>query len=99
MTPEQAPGHHAVQINVLRQKETDMITGLALNYPNEAVGPAQTAKEVGMPVLISFTVENDDNWITWSSIKGAIELVDHATNTTTISYMVNRARPMRFALS
>lgn len=59
MTPEQAQAYHAVQIGILSQTETDRITGLTLNYPNEAIGLAVAAKQAGMSVIISFTIERN----------------------------------------
>ena len=97
MSPEEAQAYHATQINVLSQTKADMITGTTLNYPEEAIGIARAAKDVGMPVIISFTVENDGKLVTGQSLKEAIQLVDEATNNTPAYYMINCAHPSHFA--
>ncbi|CAF4235503.1 unnamed protein product, partial [Adineta steineri] len=93
MSPEQAKNYHATQIGVLSQTKTDMIAGLTLNYPQEAIGIVQAAKEVDMPITISFTVEKDGKLPTGQSLKETIYLVDKATDNAPLYYMVDCAHP------
>ena len=36
-----------------------MVKAITMNYFEEAIGIAQAAKKLGMPVVISFTTETD----------------------------------------
>jgi S-methylmethionine-dependent homocysteine/selenocysteine methylase len=93
MTAEEAQTYHAVQIDAISKTNADMVMAFTLNYPEEAIGIARTAKIVGMPIVISFTVENDGRLPTGQTLKEAIELVDKATENTPIYYMVNCVHP------
>jgi S-methylmethionine-dependent homocysteine/selenocysteine methylase len=97
MSADEAQAYHATQIGVISKTNADMITVLTLNYPDEAIGIARAAKEVGMPIVISFTVETDGKLPTGQTLKEAIELVDEATQNTPAYYMVNCAHPSSFA--
>jgi S-methylmethionine-dependent homocysteine/selenocysteine methylase len=64
-----------------------------LNYPEEAIGIVRAAKQFHMPIIISFTVENDGKLSTGQSLKEAILLVDEATENGPEYYMINCTHP------
>ncbi|CAF3397034.1 unnamed protein product [Rotaria sp. Silwood1] len=88
MSAEEAQAYHATQIDVFSKTNADMVSGLTLTYPAEAIGIARAAKAVGMPVVISFTLETDGRLPTGQTLKEAIELVDQATQNTPAYYMI-----------
>ncbi|UJR34873.1 hypothetical protein I4U23_027651 [Adineta vaga] len=96
MSAEEAQLYHAVQINIFSQTNADLITAMTLNYAEEAIGITRAAKAVGMPIVISFTVETDGCLPSGQTLKDAIELVDHATENTPVYYMINCAHPGHF---
>ncbi|CAF1524346.1 unnamed protein product [Didymodactylos carnosus] len=96
MSAKEAQEYHATQIGAISQTNADMVTGLTMNYAEEAIGIALAAKAVGMPVVISFTVETDGRLPTGQTLKDAIELVDKVTQSTPVYYMVNCAHPSSF---
>jgi S-methylmethionine-dependent homocysteine/selenocysteine methylase len=67
-----------------------------MNYAEEAVGIARAARDAGMPVAISFTVETDGRLPTGQPLKDAIEQVDAATQAYPGYYMLNCAHPEHF---
>jgi S-methylmethionine-dependent homocysteine/selenocysteine methylase len=93
MSAEEAQAYHATQIDAISKTNADMVTAMTLTYPEEAIGIARAAKVVGMPVVISFTVENDGRLPTGQTLKEAIEFVDEATQSAPIYYMVNCVHP------
>lgn len=96
MTAEEAEAYHAPQITTFSQTDADMVTALTLNYVDEAIGIVRAAQAVGMPVVISFTVETDGRLPTGQSLKEAIETVDTATGSAPAYFMVNCAHPTHF---
>mmetsp|Transcript_22035 Transcript_22035/g.30379 ORF Transcript_22035/g.30379 Transcript_22035/m.30379 type:complete len:172 (+) Transcript_22035:464-979(+) len=95
MTPEQAKEYHMTQIkNIKENTSADMITGKTLTYVDEAIGFAQAANEVGMPVMISFTVETDGKLPGGVTLASAIEQVDKAAKV--LYYSINCAHPLHF---
>jgi S-methylmethionine-dependent homocysteine/selenocysteine methylase len=96
MSSQQARRYHATQIETFAATDADLVTAITMNYVEEAVGIAQAADSVGMPVVISYTVETDGRLPTGQSLKEAIERVDEATDSAPAYYMINCAHPTHF---
>jgi S-methylmethionine-dependent homocysteine/selenocysteine methylase len=64
-----------------------------MNYPEEAAGIALAAAEVGMPVVISFTVETDGRLASGHSVAEAIAIVDERSAGAPAYYMLNCSHP------
>jgi S-methylmethionine-dependent homocysteine/selenocysteine methylase len=67
-----------------------------MTYADEAVGIVQAAREAGVPVVISFTVETDGCLPSGQSLRDAIEEVDARTDAYAAYFMVNCAHPSHF---
>ena len=96
MDENKSEKYHQNQIQTFSNTNADMITGLTINYVEEAVGIVRAAKNVGMPVTISFTVETDGKLVTGQSLKDAITYTDKATNNAAEYYMINCAHSTHF---
>jgi homocysteine S-methyltransferase len=96
MTAAEAEAYHAHQINAFAETEVDMVTALTLNTTEEAIGIIRVAKAVGLPVVISFTVETDGRLANGMSLEEAIETTDAETGSAAAYYMVNCAHPSHF---
>lgn len=97
MSVRHAEAYHQPQIDALGDTEADMLSAMTLNYVEEAIGIAQAARRVEMPVVISFTVETDGRLPTGQTLASAIAVVDAATSRYPAYYMVNCAHPTHFA--
>jgi len=97
MTLDEAGTYHRAQIETLADTETDLISALTLTYPAEAIGIALAARDAGMPVVLSFTVETDGNLPDGTTLADAIRSVDDATEAYPAYYMINCAHPSHFA--
>lgn len=97
MTADQARDYHHFQIEAFHDAEADLVTAITMNYAEEAIGITQAAQAVGIPVVISFTVETDGHLPTGQTLKGAIEEVDRVTQEGPAYYMINCAHPTHFA--
>jgi S-methylmethionine-dependent homocysteine/selenocysteine methylase len=97
MSAEEARRYHATQANTFARSPADLITAITMTYPAEAIGIARAARDEGMPVVISFTVETDGTLPTGDTLADAIEAVDAATDACVAYYMVNCAHPTHFA--
>ena len=96
MAAAEAQDYHRHQISTLAGAGADLIAALTLTNIPEAVGIAQAAKTIGIPVAISFTVETDGRLPTGDSLRDAIEAVDEATGSYPAYYMINCAHPTHF---
>jgi S-methylmethionine-dependent homocysteine/selenocysteine methylase len=96
MTEDEATDYHLSQIETFSQTEADLVSAFTIAYAEEAVGIARAARSVGMPVVVSFTVETDGRLPGGHTLKEAIEKVDEATDGTPAYYMINCAHPTHF---
>lgn len=96
MSEQAAETYHREQIEVFAGTAADMVCAITMNYAQEAIGILRAARQAGMPVAISFTVETDGNLPTGQSLKAAIEQVDDATSGYPCYYMINCAHPAHF---
>jgi S-methylmethionine-dependent homocysteine/selenocysteine methylase len=92
-----AEEYFSEQLGWLAATDADMITALTFNQAGEAAGVARAARTVGMPIVISFTVETDGALPTGQSLADAIAQVDEATGAYPAYYMINCAHPDHFA--
>jgi len=96
MDADTARAYHAAQIEAFAATEADMVSALTLNYVEEAVGIVQAARDAGMPVVISFTVETDGRLPSGETLGEAIRRTDDATDGHAAYYMINCAHPTHF---
>lgn len=96
MTPQQAKEYHTPQIIAMKQAGADIVTAMTMNYINEGIGIALAAEQVGIPVVLSFTVETNGHLRTGETLQNIIETVDAATNGYPAYYMINCAHPTHF---
>lgn len=93
----EAERYHAKQIGWLAATAVDMVTALTFTQADEASGLVLAARSVGLPVVVSFTVETDGRLPTGQPLGEAIEAVDQATDAAAAYFMVNCAHPAHFA--
>lgn len=97
MTASEAQEYHARQVVSFATAGADMVSGVTMNYVEEAIGIARAAKTVGLPVVISFTVETDGKLPTGQTVADAMAEVDAATGEFPLYYMINCAHPDHFS--
>jgi S-methylmethionine-dependent homocysteine/selenocysteine methylase len=97
MSPEEARTYHALQAEAFAAASADLVTAITMTYVDEAIGLTEAARQAGLPVVISFTVETDGTLPSGQSLGEAIEAVDAATDSYPSYYMVNCAHPTHFA--
>jgi homocysteine S-methyltransferase len=97
MSRSDAEAYHIVQARTLAEAGPDMLSAMTMTNVNEAIGIVRAARQVGLPVAISFTVETDGRLPTGDGLAAAIAEVDSATESYPAYYMVNCAHPTHFA--
>ena len=97
MLADEARRYHQDQVDTFAETAADMVSAITMNYVEEAIGIALAAKEAGLPVAVSFTVETDGHLPTGQPLGEAIRETDLATGGHPSYYMVNCAHPEHFA--
>lgn len=97
MSAQEAEAYHSAQIQTFAITAVDVVTAITMNYPDEAIGITLAAKDAGVPVVISFTLETDGKLPTGHSLGDAIAQVDAATSGYPAYYMINCAHQTHFS--
>jgi S-methylmethionine-dependent homocysteine/selenocysteine methylase len=97
MTREEAREYHTFQARAFADAGADLITAITMTNTAEALGIADAARAVELPVVLSFTVETTGVLPSGESLGAAIEHVDAATGAYPSYYMINCAHPTHFA--
>jgi S-methylmethionine-dependent homocysteine/selenocysteine methylase len=97
MTPDEAREYHRAQIASFAATEADLVTAMTITSVEEATGLVLAARDEGMPIVLSFTVETDGRLPSGTSLADAVTDVDAATDGYAAYFMVNCAHPTHFA--
>jgi len=92
-----AEQYHSIQIAAFAQTDVDCLSAMTMTNVPEAIGIVRAARAVGVPVIVSFTLETDGRLPTGTPLREAIERVDDATAGTAAYYMINCVHPTHFA--
>ncbi|MBO9533308.1 MAG: homocysteine S-methyltransferase family protein [Solirubrobacteraceae bacterium] len=87
--------YHRPQLAAFKAAGADLATALTLTTPGEALGIAQAAADVGLPVATWFTVETDGRLPDGTPLADAIDAVDAAGSPA--YFGVNCAHPEHLA--
>lgn len=91
----EAHGYHRAQIRALVEAGADVVAAYTLTDAAEAIGIVRAAREVGVPVEISFTVETDGLLASGDTLTQTISQVDAAAPPD--GYLLNCAHPEHLA--
>lgn len=97
MRASEAEAYHAPQIASFAKAGADQVTAFTLCTIEEATGIARAAKSIGIPAVISFTLETDGRLASGDTLGTAIETVDELTGSSPAYFMINCAHPSHFA--
>jgi homocysteine S-methyltransferase len=97
MSPAEAAAYHGLQARSFAEAGAQMISAITMTYAAEAIGVTRAASAVGLPAVISLTVETDGRLPSGQSIGEAITQIDDTTDGAPTYYMVNCAHPTHFS--
>jgi homocysteine S-methyltransferase len=97
MSAAESARYHSRQIRVYRDAGADLVSAFTMTYAEEALGIVNAAATVGIPVVVSFTLETDGRLPSGQALCEAIEWVDSRAAQAPAYYMINCAHPTHFA--
>jgi homocysteine S-methyltransferase len=97
MSASEAAAYHGLQARSFAEAGAQMISAITMTYADEATGVARAAAAVGLPAVISLTVETDGRLPSGQTIGDVIRQVDDATDAGPAYYMINCAHPIHFS--
>lgn len=92
-----ARDYYAPQLEAVAEAEVDVVCALTMTNVNEAIGIVQAARALGLPSVVSATVETDGRLPGGVGLGEFIERVDAASAGAPDFYMVNCAHPTHLA--
>jgi S-methylmethionine-dependent homocysteine/selenocysteine methylase len=96
MSASESAAYHGLQARAFAEAGAAMMTAVTMTYVDEAIGVARAATAVNLPVVISFTVEQNGALPSGESLGSAIARVDNETEGVPAYYMINCAHPTHF---
>jgi S-methylmethionine-dependent homocysteine/selenocysteine methylase len=96
MTVSEAEHYHRPQIRTFADTGADMVAAFTMTHVEEASGITLAAREAGMPVAISFTLETDGRLPSGEDLPSAIRRVDAISDGYPAYYLINCAHPTHF---
>ncbi len=96
MTANEACDYHRWQLAALADAGADMATALTMTNLAEADGIAAAAREIGIPVAVSFTVETDGLLPTGMALAEAVARIEDLHGDAVAFYGINCAHPSHF---
>lgn len=96
MSAPESAQYHSAQARAFADAGADMMSAVTMNHAAEATGVVMAGVAVGLPTVISFTVETDGRLPSGQALGEAIEEVDAATDSMAAYFMVNCAHPTHF---
>lgn len=97
MSAAEAAAYHGLQARAFAEAGAEMMSAITMTYAEEAIGVARASASVGLPSVISFTVETDGRLPSGQTLGDAIAQVDDQCRVVPAYYMVNCAHPTHFA--
>jgi homocysteine S-methyltransferase len=98
ITAEEAETYHGEQLATLARAGVDLVEAMTFNDVPEVIGLARAAARAGLPLSVSFTLDNSTRrLISGPSLKDAIETVDAQTGDDRPAfYGINCSHPLEF---
>jgi homocysteine S-methyltransferase len=98
ITASEAEDYHSEQLATLVRADVDLVEAMTFNSIDEVIGLARAARSVGLPLSVSFTLDNStQRLVSGPSLREAIETVDaQAGDDRPTFYGINCSHPLEF---
>lgn len=98
ITAEEAEEYHSEQLATLARAGIDLVEAMTFNSVPEIIGLSRAAARVGLPLSVSFTLDNSTSRLpSGPTLKDAVETVDAQTGDDRPAfYGINCSHPLEF---
>jgi homocysteine S-methyltransferase len=98
ITAEEAEEYHGEQLATLARAEVDLVEAMTFNSVPEVIGLSRAATRAGLPLSVSFTLDNSTSrLVSGPTLKDAVETVDAQTGDDRPAfYGINCSHPLEF---
>jgi S-methylmethionine-dependent homocysteine/selenocysteine methylase len=98
ITAAEAEEYHSEQLATLARAGVDLVEAMTFNSVDEAVGLSRAAASIGLPLSVSFTLDNStQRLVSGPTLKTAIETIDaQSGDSKPTFYGINCSHPLEF---
>ncbi len=93
---EESQAYHSIQLSTLKAADVDLVTAITFNNIEESIGVARAAKEIGIPLCISLSLDSSSRLNSGPSLADAIKTIDETTDHSVAFYMINCVHPIEY---
>lgn len=97
ITAAEAQDYHTPQLEALAKAGADFAWAMTFSSVEEAIGVTRAARNVGMPLALSFTLDRTSKLASGHALGDAIALVDRETFGGPEFFAINCSHPIEFA--
>lgn len=98
ITADEAEEYHSEQLATLARARVDLVEAMTFNNVDEVIGLSRAAARAGLPLSVSFTLDNNTSrLVSGPTLKDAIETIDAQTgHDRPAFYGINCSHPFEF---
>ena len=96
ITAEEAEEYHATQLETLRAAQVDFACAMTFNNVDEAIGVSRAAARIGVPLMMSLSVDGSGRLASGPSVSDAVQRIDAETGAAPAFYALNCSHPVEF---
>lgn len=96
MTRDEAEDYHSVQLATLKEAGVDLAWAFTFSDEEESIGLALAAAAIDIPAAVSLTLTSEARVHSGSTLAGAIETIDAATDGSVEFFGINCSHPIEF---
>jgi S-methylmethionine-dependent homocysteine/selenocysteine methylase len=98
ITAAEAEEYHSEQLATLARAGVDLVEAMTFNGVDEVIGLSRAAASIGIPLSVSFTLDNStQRLVSGPTLKAAIETIDaQAGDSKPTFYGINCSHPLEF---
>ncbi|WP_321481000.1 homocysteine S-methyltransferase family protein [uncultured Bacteroides sp.] len=94
LNEKEARDFHTWQAGLFQAANVDFLYAGIMPVLSEAIGMAQAMSDMGIPYIISFTIQKDGRLIDGTTIDKAISTIDASVDNRPVCYMANCVHPV-----
>lgn len=91
-----AQQYHSLQLSALKDAGVDLVTAMTFNSVEESVGIARAAKDIGVPICISLSLDSGSRLSSGPTLAEAIQQIDEYTDNSVEFFMINCVHPLEY---
>lgn len=91
---DEAEDYHSFQLKALKEADADIAIAATFNNIPESIGVAWAAKEIGIPLAISLSLDSSSKLNSGPRLSDAIKIIDDETEQLPEFYGVNCSHPL-----